>query len=321
MATNATNQKPAAVDFVSGARAFLNHAAPWVPTGRSELTEEEMVRLIQFACSRFRRQIEADAHLAAPFAALLAKGTELLQQKRQLDELDALGHNVEEALRFAASELCTLGFERSMVFQVKDRSLRAVATEFVAAPDWRSNAHANATANPIPLLDELFEADVLHEQRCALIRSPIANPRAWQPVVNDLQCADYVVAPIVVGTVSVGTIHADCYFTDTALDLGHRDSIGQLAATISRSLTLSESDTKATNESTACHKPLSGRECEVLDLLALGLSNAAIAAELIIGRETVKTHVSQILRKLQVPNRAAAAAWAAANSGGQRLGH
>ena len=48
---------------------------------------------------------------------------------------------------------------------------------------------------------------------------------------------------------------------------------------------------------------LSPRELEVLRLLADGLSNQAIAAELVISLDTVKRHVSHVLDKLQAANR------------------
>jgi DNA-binding NarL/FixJ family response regulator len=57
--------------------------------------------------------------------------------------------------------------------------------------------------------------------------------------------------------------------------------------------------------------PLTRREEEVLALIAGGLSNAAIAASLVISEKTAGHHVSHILTKLGVPNRAAAAAYAA----------
>jgi DNA-binding CsgD family transcriptional regulator len=56
---------------------------------------------------------------------------------------------------------------------------------------------------------------------------------------------------------------------------------------------------------------LSAREREVLRLVARGLSNPAIAAELALSGHTVKRHVTNILVKLNLPTRAAAAALAA----------
>lgn len=53
---------------------------------------------------------------------------------------------------------------------------------------------------------------------------------------------------------------------------------------------------------------LTHRESEVLALLVAGNSNRAIAAELVIGEETVKSHVGSVLRKLDVPDRTAAVA-------------
>ena len=56
---------------------------------------------------------------------------------------------------------------------------------------------------------------------------------------------------------------------------------------------------------------LSRRELEVLALVAEGLTNQEIAARLVISDHTVHRHVANILRKLGVPSRSAAAARAA----------
>ncbi|MGA8717684.1 MAG: LuxR C-terminal-related transcriptional regulator, partial [Solirubrobacteraceae bacterium] len=53
---------------------------------------------------------------------------------------------------------------------------------------------------------------------------------------------------------------------------------------------------------------LTPREIDVLGLLAGGLTNREIGAELFISDKTASVHVSRILTKLSVPNRAAAAA-------------
>lgn len=54
--------------------------------------------------------------------------------------------------------------------------------------------------------------------------------------------------------------------------------------------------------------PLSDRELEVLALVAKGLGNKEIAAELFIGEATVKTHLLHVYAKLEVSDRAAAVA-------------
>jgi DNA-binding NarL/FixJ family response regulator len=53
---------------------------------------------------------------------------------------------------------------------------------------------------------------------------------------------------------------------------------------------------------------LSQRESEVLALGVSGMSNRAIAARLVIGDETVKSHLSSVYRKLDVRDRAGAVA-------------
>jgi DNA-binding NarL/FixJ family response regulator len=57
-------------------------------------------------------------------------------------------------------------------------------------------------------------------------------------------------------------------------------------------------------------EPLTEREPEVVRLVALGRTNAEIAAELYVSLSTVKTHLSSVQLKLAARNRVEIAAWA-----------
>jgi DNA-binding NarL/FixJ family response regulator len=58
------------------------------------------------------------------------------------------------------------------------------------------------------------------------------------------------------------------------------------------------------------YSPLSPRELQVLELVAAGRTNKEIAAQLDISNQTVKNHVSSILRKLAVNDRTQAVVYA-----------
>lgn len=64
------------------------------------------------------------------------------------------------------------------------------------------------------------------------------------------------------------------------------------------------------DELNAPRQDLTPRELDVLRLVARGLENAQIAAKMDISPQTVKNHVSSILKKLGLPNRIQAAIYA-----------
>ncbi len=67
---------------------------------------------------------------------------------------------------------------------------------------------------------------------------------------------------------------------------------------------------RMTNKTIQLHEDLTNREREVLMLISQGKSNQEIADELFITLKTVKTHVSNILSKLEVEDRTQAAIYA-----------
>jgi DNA-binding NarL/FixJ family response regulator len=70
---------------------------------------------------------------------------------------------------------------------------------------------------------------------------------------------------------------------------------------------------------------LTAREREILQMVAAGKANKQIAAELVISERTARTHVSNILRKLDLSSRTQGALWAvreglaARRRGGRRV--
>src|ERR687886_1374302 len=77
-----------------------------------------------------------------------------------------------------------------------------------------------------------------------------------------------------------------------------------LHPTIAR-MVLQELNRPAQPKQARTTEPLSERELEVLRLLARGMSNQEIADALVVGEATVRSHVSAILRKLQLAIRVA----------------
>jgi LuxR family transcriptional regulator, maltose regulon positive regulatory protein len=107
----------------------------------------------------------------------------------------------------------------------------------------------------------------------------------------------------------------------TLLALGRADAAGrEAAAALERALNLGAATlaARARRVADACtggpRSPgaeVTPREREVLRLLAEGLTNQQIAERLVVSQHTVHRHVTNILRKLELPSRAAAAAHAA----------
>jgi DNA-binding NarL/FixJ family response regulator len=92
-----------------------------------------------------------------------------------------------------------------------------------------------------------------------------------------------------------------------ALNLLHRMGAHQAAVVVSRQLQrLGERGLPRGPRPVTAANPagLTAREAEVLGLLAAGLTNAEIAARLVVSARTVDHHVSAVLRKLGVHTRA-----------------
>ncbi len=100
-------------------------------------------------------------------------------------------------------------------------------------------------------------------------------------------------------------------------DMEPEELLAQIERALTGKMVMSEAVTQAL--ATAIRKPqpnnaakldsLTGRELEILKLIAKGLSNKLIARELDISDGTVKVHVKHLLKKLGLRSRVEAAVW------------
>jgi DNA-binding CsgD family transcriptional regulator len=93
-----------------------------------------------------------------------------------------------------------------------------------------------------------------------------------------------------------------------AMEAGSRGEVGQDVARLVRApVRPAGQDQPGNNPWPRVHGgALTGREWEILRLLASGASNSQIASALVVSDNTVKSHIKRILRKLPAANRAEA---------------
>lgn len=150
--------------------------------------------------------------------------------------------------------------------------------------------------------------------------SEAGDPRAWHAAAAawaDLGCphrAAYAWWRYAEGRLLAGeppAAVADTVRSAAAAAAGHVPLLAAIRALADRArIPLDTSPRPTAPHSEAAPYGLTDRELLVLRLLAAGRSNGEIGAELFISRKTASVHVSNILRKLGVSNRAQAAALA-----------
>lgn len=172
-----------------------------------------------------------------------------------------------------------------------------------------------------------------------LVRQPQEDPRIHTELAAASRSNSYVAAPVYAWQQPIALLHADAPANPGGVAPHDRDLIGLLAEGIGvifeRNLMLERLQAmrvlvrghardiwSMSGPLEAPYLPglgydveagqgfdadlstlLTLRECQVLDLLAVGNTNAQIAAQLLVTQNTVKSHVSHILRKLRAGNR------------------
>jgi DNA-binding CsgD family transcriptional regulator len=199
---------------------------------------------------------------------------------------------------------------------------------------------AGALPPPVVLAYPLLEGQLLRRRESALVAAD--EPLERQAFGEHMRWRGYVVAPVVIGGQTVGFLHGDREGPLTPVDeealarfargfaavyeravllqrlRAQRVELRRIASWAdARSVELTDGviDLAHDRDAPPADRPaarlddlLTPRETDVLAHMARGESNADIARALVVTEGTVKFHVKNILRKLNVSNRAEATA-------------
>ena len=247
----------------------------------------------------------------------------------------------------AASAATALALDRVLLSRVDDGALIAEALHWSSNPTAAADALTRLRAAPIDIGYPVVEGEVLRRRRPASFTDADQDDGARHAGWDIMRWRAYIVAPIVLSGRPVGLIHGDRL--DTAPASEDLDALARFArgfslvferAVLMRRLRLqrqelrqvaSWADARSVELSdgvidlapdgeiqpardpipteSRLHDLLTRREAEVLEHLVRGEANAQIARSLVVSEGTVKFHVKNILRKLNVSNRAEATAY------------
>jgi DNA-binding CsgD family transcriptional regulator len=236
-----------------------------------------------------------------------------------------------EAAPMAAGHL---GFTRILVSLVDQGSWLARAAFVLGDPEFARNLLTFGAAHSNRLSGRVIESEMLLSGNPILVRDPQTNPRVHHKLARFSRTTGYVAAPIQAWGNPIAMVHADRH-PSHIIDSDHQ-LLGVFAQALGLAFERNELADRLRNihqtSSAGCrtqvdpaglsrvhstaephHPPraeerLSPREWDVWRLVALGRTNAQIAACLFVTEGTVKAHLKGIFKKLSATNRTEAAA-------------
>lgn len=291
--------------------------APASTRGAARAIERELVQLLAL-----------DRELAE--LAYVRRADALERVADVVRDLGALPAGEELPIRSAAAFGVASEFRRVLISEVSGDRLMVVAA-------WDRDGAGDrlvAALEPFALAYPQPERELVRDRIPRIVDASVSG-RTAHPWTRALHWRSYAVAALVADPETIGLVHADA--GDRELDELDREVIGQFAAGLSgvleravlrHTLELHRAELSAASQwlaravrrlddlagATASDallaaearalQSLTGREAEVLRLLARGLTNREIARRLVVREGTVKYHVKNILRKLGAEGRA-----------------
>lgn len=194
---------------------------------------------------------------------------------------------------------------RQILIQDQDSNVQSYSSQALSIQD------VIQTAPDVILLD-----DSISENPFKLIRlfsKKLANTKIVMLTINPqrdrvLKALDLGINGYILKDTDIHTLYECLKTVDNNQNYIHH-KISNILLEEYRKITSSPTDTISIQEDLAYLPPyhlLSKRECEILQLLSEGMSNRAIGHELSISEMTVKNHVSNIMKKINVRDRTGA---------------
>jgi DNA-binding CsgD family transcriptional regulator len=239
-----------------------------------------------------------------------------------------------EVLDAVPSLVTRIGFDRAFVSEVVDGAWMPAAVYVPRDRRWADDIREAGRNAPQRLGAGVVEDQMLSSARPIHVDRVRGNPRVHQGIAQVSRSQAYLAAPVGVGDRLGAIVHVDRFWSRRRFcseDVAALQAAGEVIGLVLERAALRESlergavpaagteqadggpertgPERARPESaSSVLSALTPREHEVAAMIADGLTNAQIAAELVVAEATVKTHIKHILRKLGARHRAEAVA-------------
>jgi DNA-binding NarL/FixJ family response regulator len=167
----------------------------------------------------------------------------------------------------------------------------------------------------MPVLDGVAATERIHRQLpdCKILMLTTFNDEAYVLEALQVGASGYLLKDLPARDLAqaVQAVHRGIYQLDSAVMDQVRSALAQAKqADLQTVSALPQTEQRFSGSSALKHPDLTEREIEVLRLIAKGATNREIAEELVISEGTVKTHISNILSRLNLRDRTQAAIYA-----------